>query len=263
MMKAKHAHPLRAMTTADRRMLRRRGVTLLYALIALACAALIRFVLPEGLRQACAALLSLFMPMLLALYATGMLVIYEKSGRLHAALYASGAKARTYLASKCGILSLLGALTGCFIIWFASPAVLNITDGTVDWRSIGSGNLTALWVAGVCALLISWLVTCLSLPIATLCRGAGGFLIGGLVLTGGLIAPAVMELIAPLPEAAGFCPTVLMTRLMTDPEGAAAKLAAPVTLYQCAALAGYLVLGWIAAERCADRLMRSKEGTVL
>lgn len=262
-MKAKHAHPLRAMMTADRRMLRRRGVTLLYALMALCCAALTRFVLPEGWRQMGAALLSLAMPMLLTLYAVGMLISYEKSGRLHAALYASGAKARTYLASKCTLLSLLGVLAGCLIVWLADPAVLSITDGTVDWRSPGDGSLTALCIAGASALLMSWLMTCLSLPVAALCQSVSGFLIGALVLAGGLLAPAVVELIAPLPEAAGFCPTVLMVRLLGDPQGAGVRLMTTMTIYQCAALAGYLLLGWIVAERCANHLMRSKGGLTL
>ena len=90
----------------------------LYAALALIYTALIRFLVPAAESRRVTALLLITDPATLSLFFMGAIVLYEKTERLHAALYTAGIKPGAYLFSKCLNAAWLGALTAQCSCWF-------------------------------------------------------------------------------------------------------------------------------------------------
>lgn len=254
------AHPLRALCRADSRMLRRHGITALYAALALIYTALIRFLVPAAESRRVTALLLITDPATLSLFFMGAIVLYEKTERLHAALYTAGIKPGAYLFSKCLNAAWLGALTGCFVVWFADPRVLAYAEGGIDVASVLNGDLTALAVTAVCMLLGGTLFTCLSLLPATAAKSLNGFVMRCAVVEIVALLPAVIDLFYPLPPYMGYHPAVLLTRALAQPQAAAGWLSQPDSLLTGAAFLGWLLLAALLAKAAVKRLLTGKGG---
>lgn len=259
-MSRKRAHPLLALLRADRRMLRRHGITFLYAFLALLYAAALRFLLPQDQRPLVLTLLLLTDPATLSLFFMGAVVLYEKNQHLPAALYASAVRPRTWAFSKCLVATVTGTLVGCFVLWFSDPAVLRLDAGGVLWDTIGGGDTTALLVTAACMALGGFFFTCLSIPPAVLVKSLNGFILAVVAVEVVFLLPAVIDLFQPLPEYAGYHPGVLLARALYRPRQAAAWLNSPEKLWQCAAYLGWMLLGWIGAVAFAGRLLRGRGG---
>lgn len=258
MSRRRRAHPFRALFRADCRMLRRHGIALLYAFLALLYAAVLRFLAPEGQRPLLTTLLLLTDPAVMSLFFMGAVVLYEKNQHIHGALYVSAVRPRSWVLSKCLCFSLLGTLAGCFIQWFSNPAVLrgDAGGGMAILYTLGDGDLTALYVTLACMLLGGALFTCLSVAPAVAVRSLNGFILAVAVAEVALLLPAVIELFWPLPEYAGYHPAVLLARALYRPDQVSGWLGQPEKLKQCAAFLGWLGLAWGLALGFGARLIK-------
>ncbi|MEG2316140.1 MAG: hypothetical protein RSC91_07985 [Clostridia bacterium] len=244
-MSRKHAHPLRALMRADRKMLWRQGIAPLYLLLTLLYIAVLRFWIPTEHRPLARGLLLLSDPAALSLFFMGAIVLYEKGQHSYPALYAAGVKAHAYVISKCVVMSLWSMVVGCAVCWFSEPSVLVTNAAGVLWETALSGDVTAVCVTAAVMLLGGVLFTCSSLMLSAVVHSLNGYLLASVLGELLLLVPAVVDQLMPLPAWVGFHPTVWLARGLRTPAAVPAWLNDPLQWAQAAVLLLWLSLaGW-------------------
>ena len=251
--------PFRALYKAQRRMLGRTSTGWMYPLLCLGGVAVIRFLLPENLREAASVLLSLFAACGMSVISAAT-VMHEKENGLLPAFYISGVKPWRYLLSRCACAAVAAVVSGCFILWFGDPAVIRIEKGAVVWSALLQGNLPRLCMGAALMVLLSVCSVCLAMLPALCCDTLGGYTLSGAVLTALLLVPAAWDLLGSLPQGFLFHPAVLSARLLKSPEMLMHSLTLRPLLLPLAALGAFAVLCLVIGRLCAGGMLHGKGG---
>lgn len=253
-MRKRRARPRRALWKADRRQLRRSGLTAAFWLTGLAAAAA-AFLSPEGTASPATGWAFLG-EMLLCLFASGALIVEEKKSDLLPALRFTELRPVSYCFGRAWSAAVSAAAAG------ALPTLLSLCytrqTGWTQWSALVA-RLWPQWGGAALTLMLGCLCFAfLGFLPAFLASGPSGFVRLALLEAALLFGPSLWELFLPLPEALALQPVGLLLELMTRPGETAARLVQRPEAV--AVVAAFAALSAAQALACTFGLFHGKGG---